>query len=40
MLDSDICIIYMIYISIYGICELIYLTIGCHLVTHNMGDVK
>ncbi len=40
MLDSDICIIYMIYTSIYRICELIYLTIVCHLVTHKMGDVK
>lgn len=40
MLDSDICIIYMIYTSIYRICELIYLTIVCHLVNHNMGDVE
>lgn len=40
MLDSDICIILMIYTSIYRICELIYLTIVCHLVTHKMGDVE
>lgn len=40
MLDSDICIIYMIYTSIYRICELIYLTIVCHLVTHKRCQVK
>ena len=40
MLDSDICIIFMIYTSIYRIYELIYLIIVCHLVTHKMGDVK
>ena len=30
----------MIYTSIYRICELIYLTIVCHLVTLKIGDVK
>ena len=30
----------MIYTSIYRICELIYLNIVCHFVTHKMGDVK